>query len=227
LKKRFKAHKLPFIIGDTGGLKELGEKGIANKCRLMKLAHIDAVSVELKSKEDWKSLPGVYSQVKKHKMYLLGSIKNIPAHRKEILSLDGVKTSLDFYKNNTLLNVCQRDNVPLFIYVSEKDRPQARILLKKIGKKYSFPLVFMAKDPHMGLFSFLNEIRGRNAHVYTGYKDATEGIVSALLALAWGGQFIEKKIRLGDISTSRTDSYSIPEFKIFSALLEESKKYLH
>lgn len=193
----------------------------------MKLANIDAVSVELKSKEDWQLLPAAYSHVKKHKMYLLGSLKNIPAHRKEILSLDGVKTSLDFYKNNTLLNVCQRDNVPLFIYVSEKDKTKVRMILKKIGRKYSFPLVFMAKDPHMGLFSFLNEIRGRHTHMYIGYKDSTEGIVSALLALAWGGQFIEKKIRLEDISTSRTDSYTIPEFRIFSALLEESKKYLH
>ena len=227
MKKKFKTHKAPFIIGDSGSLSNWGKSGVADKCRMMKMASMDALSVELKNDEDWALLPKVYTHLKKQHMYLLGAIKRLPADKKKLFCLDGIRTNLSFYKNNTLFDFCHKNNTPLFVYVGGREKTKVSMVMKKIARKCHFPLVFMAKDPKPALFPFLHHIIHKNPRMYVGYQDSTEGVVSAILAFSWGGQFIEKKVRVDDISTSRTNSYTIPEFKIFSALLREGKKYLH
>lgn len=227
MKRKFKAHAAPFIIGDCGPVSKIGKISFTSPCKMLKAASVDAVGIELKSKQDFSALPLLYAQVKKSGMYLLGAVKSMSSLGKHIAFLDALRVGPDFHKNNTLLNICQKEHLPLFVYVTLRDKAKIKAIAAKIGKRYHFPLVFMAKSPDAGFFPFLSDIRHGHSRVYAGYRDGTEGVVSAILALAWGGQFIEKKIRINDISTSLTDSYSIPEFKIFAALLREGKKYLH
>ena len=212
-----------FVIANLGKVKDIPIKELEKNIGIIKKAGIDALSVDLKSKIDCAALETLAPLVKKHRLYLLGAVSRSFSSDPKKIKIDSFKVNTGSLKNPEIVRVSHEHNMPLFVCLRKEEMPKTKKIITKTLARYHAPLAFMFTSLDKYLFPRIGE--GKEKGVYLGYNDKTSGVVSAILALSWGARIIEKALTFCP-NHCNTGAYTIEEFKIFTMLLYESKKYL-
>ncbi|MBD3246385.1 MAG: hypothetical protein GF333_05175 [Candidatus Omnitrophica bacterium] len=220
---KFEREKRIFVVAKAGRAKDIPLEFIKKYAPRMRGAGIHAMSMKIHSRRDLESLGERAPLLKRRNVYVVANMSTTLPLQGAYLPVDAFQVEFSRLRQSQLLPLVQSEGIPVFADFVPKDLPSVKKFLGDQWKKRAFPLVLMASAAREEIFRSLSHIRKKS--LYTGYTDRTEGVVSGILALSWGAQVVEKRIRTSRAS-GVAHSYSFDELKIYASLLKETKRHL-